>query len=94
MSKIEIIVELRKKSNFDACYLIIRYWDFSLDFTERVTFSYKQAMQYCSTSEAKEHTGQRSIPKYSYITLCISFLWIKQSTELYLFAQMALSNIL
>ncbi len=27
------------KSNFDACYLKIRFWDFSLDFTERVTFS-------------------------------------------------------
>ncbi len=24
----------------DACYLIIRFWDFSLDFTERVTYSY------------------------------------------------------
>ncbi len=25
------------KSNFDACYLIIWFWDFRLDFTERVT---------------------------------------------------------
>ncbi len=25
---------------FDACYLIIRVWDFSLDFTERVTYIY------------------------------------------------------
>ncbi len=30
MSKIEIIVKLMLKSNFDACYLIIRFWDFSL----------------------------------------------------------------
>ncbi len=30
MSKIEIIVKLILKSNFDACYLIIRFWDFSL----------------------------------------------------------------
>ncbi len=35
MSKIDIIV----KSNFDARYLIIRFGDFSLDFTERVTYS-------------------------------------------------------
>ncbi len=38
MPKIEIIVNEWWKSNFDACYIIIRLWDFSLDFTERVTF--------------------------------------------------------
>ncbi len=33
------------KYNFDACYLIIRFWDFSLDFTERVTYSLKIHME-------------------------------------------------
>ncbi len=39
MSKIEIIVKLME-SNFDARYLMIRFGDFSLDFTERVTYIY------------------------------------------------------
>ncbi len=30
----KLMVEIK----FDACYLIIRFWDFSLDFTERVTY--------------------------------------------------------
>ncbi len=38
MSMIEMIVKLMVKSNIDACYLIIRFWGFSLDFTERVTY--------------------------------------------------------
>ncbi len=40
MSKIEIIVKLMVEITFYACYHIIRFWDFSLDFTERVTFFY------------------------------------------------------
>ncbi len=38
MSKIEIIEKLMVEIKLDARYLIIRFWDFSLDFTE-VTFS-------------------------------------------------------
>ncbi len=40
MSKIEIIVKSMVEIKFDACYVIIRFWDFSLDFTERVTNVY------------------------------------------------------
>ncbi len=37
MSEIEIIVKLIEEIKFYACFLIIRFLDFSLDFTERVT---------------------------------------------------------
>ncbi len=39
MSKSDIIVKLMEEiqANFDARYLIIGFWDFNLDFTERVT---------------------------------------------------------
>ncbi len=61
MSKIEIIVKLMVKIKFNACYLRIRFWDFSLDFTDRVTLSsfYKYALDKNITGvhfEAKQWT--------------------------------------
>ncbi len=52
MSKIEIIVKLME-SNFDACYLMIRFGDFSLDFTERVTYIYNMYVKYVLYSNLK-----------------------------------------
>ncbi len=41
MSNIDIIVKLMVEIiNFDARYLIIRFWDFSLDFTEGHIYIY------------------------------------------------------